>query len=412
LTFAPGVTRTTFTVAILNGTSYYGPGREFNLTLSSPAGPASLRPGADAATVSIIEDEPPPNLTFPNSGFTVQEAAGMGVVTATLSSVADIPITVNLATSDGAGPSAALAGRDYTPLNTVLTFAPGQTTSTTAISLINNGLFTEARILRVALSNPASAGLGTPNDALVTILDAQSPPAVHYLVPSFTVNRTAGSVGITVTLNLTPTLLTTVAYTMSDGTAIAGIDYVSSSGTLTFNPGQTSAVITTTILNSGFYVGDRQFSVGLSTPANATLGDPVLAAVTIRDDNSRRVYLPITSRSYDPFRESEPNNGISSATGPLISGAIFYGRYDGSTALDNDYWSFTTSRAGLVTVTLTDMNPGNQVMLMTAGGARLGFAGGDPYTFSVNVGAAGTYYVRVVTTPGQTSDYRLQVVYP
>ncbi len=413
LTFGPGETQKTINVAILNNTRYFGPGRAFTLNLSGPNG-ASLRPGASVATISINEDEPAPTLSFPNSGFSVLEAAGSGVVTATLSNEADIPITVNLATSDGTGPSAALAGRDYTTLNTTLTFAPGQTTRSTAISLINNGQFTEARTFRVALSNPAPApvSLGTPNDALVTIVDAQSPPDVQFLATSYSVNRTANTAAITVTLSVTPTLLTTVAYTMAGNTAVAGVDFVPRAGTLSFNPGQTSAVITATILNSGVYVGDRQFSVGLSAPVNANLGDPVLASVNIRDNNARRLYLPVTAQAYNPFRESEPNNGFSSANGPLVSGATYLGRYSGPASLDNDYWAFTTSRAGAVTITLTNMNPSNQVMLMTAGGARLGFAGGDPFTIAVNISAAGTYYVRVVVAPGQTSDYQLQVAYP
>jgi hypothetical protein len=413
LTFAPGVTQGTINVAILNNTRYFGSGRTFTVNLSGPNG-ASVQPGAGVTTISITEDEPAPTLSFPNSGFSVLEAAGTGVVTATLSNAADITITVNLATSDGTGPSAAVAGRDYAALNTTLTFPPGETTRSTAISLINNGQFTEARTFRVALGSPAPApvGLGTPNDALVTIVDAQSPPDVQFLVPSYSVNRTAGTAAITVTLSVTPTLLTTVAYTMAGNTAVAGVDFVPRSGTLSFNPGQTSAVITATVLNSGVYVGDRQFSVGLSAPANANLGDPVLASVNIRDNNARRLYLPYTAQTYDPFRESEPNNGISSANGPLVSGATYFGRYTGSAPLDNDYWAFTTSRAGAVTITLTNMDPSNQVMLMTAGGARLGFAGGDPFTISVNISAAGTYYVRVVVAPSQTSDYRLRVVFP
>ena len=63
----------------------------------------------------------------------------------------------------------------------------------------------------------------------------------------------------------------TVDFNTLDGSAVAGVDYVAISGTLTFNPGETSATFTVELLtfDPGAY---RYFNVQLSNPSsNASL---------------------------------------------------------------------------------------------------------------------------------------------
>jgi hypothetical protein len=65
-----------------------------------------------------------------------------------------------------------------------------------------------------------------------------------------------------------------VDYTTQDGTAHAGVDYVATSGTLSFAPNQTTATISVPIIgNTVFGDGNRTFTVALS---NAT-GSPIFA---------------------------------------------------------------------------------------------------------------------------------------
>ena len=78
-----------------------------------------------------------------------------------------------------------------------------------------------------------------------------------------------GVAAITVNRN-TANGVATVHYTTSDGTALAGINYVATSGTLTFSPGQTSQTIPVTLLDdSQLHAAPLTFGVSLSQPTGA-----------------------------------------------------------------------------------------------------------------------------------------------
>ncbi|MBL1210324.1 Calx-beta domain-containing protein, partial [Geminocystis sp. GBBB08] len=92
----------------------------------------------------------------------------------------------------------------------------------------------------------------------------------------------------TVTLSQASTQTVTVQYATIDGTALAGEDYTSTSGTLTFSPGQTSKIITIPILNDFINEPNETFTLILSNPNNGTL-DNTIAITTIIDTLSSSV---------------------------------------------------------------------------------------------------------------------------
>jgi Ca2+-binding RTX toxin-like protein len=82
-----------------------------------------------------------------------------------------------------------------------------------------------------------------------------------------------GSALFTVTLSQASTSTVTVKFATSNGSAIAGSDYTSSNGTLTFTPGQTTKTIAIPILNNNINEPNETFNVVLSNPSNAVLSD-------------------------------------------------------------------------------------------------------------------------------------------
>lgn len=76
----------------------------------------------------------------------------------------------------------------------------------------------------------------------------------------------------------------TVSYRTVDGTAKAKEDYNATSGTLTFQPGETSRTITIPIKGDRKREADETFSVNLSNALGATIDNGV-ATVTILDDD-------------------------------------------------------------------------------------------------------------------------------
>ncbi len=88
-----------------------------------------------------------------------------------------------------------------------------------------------------------------------------------------TVLRTGGSSGSL-----------SVDYVTANGTAIAGQDYTASSGSLTFNAGETSKTISIPIADDGTTEPDETFTVALRNDANVeVLGAPSTLVVTVQD---------------------------------------------------------------------------------------------------------------------------------
>ena len=77
------------------------------------------------------------------------------------------------------------------------------------------------------------------------------------------------------------------------GTATAGADYTTTSGTLTFSPGQTSKTISVPVLGDTLDENDETFSVNLSAPVNATLSTGTGTGTIL--DNDATPSLSITN---------------------------------------------------------------------------------------------------------------------
>jgi len=87
-----------------------------------------------------------------------------------------------------------------------------------------------------------------------------------------------------------PTMQTvTVAYATSDGTAVAGSDYAATNGLLQFLPGQTNQFIIVLVNGDTNIEQNECFSVNLSGPVNAVLGNTQGLGTVLNDDTSARV---------------------------------------------------------------------------------------------------------------------------
>jgi Domain of unknown function (DUF4394)/Calx-beta domain/Domain of unknown function (DUF4214) len=106
------------------------------------------------------------SIHFSQAIYTVSQSSPTAVVTIVRDGTNLGPATVNFATFDGT----AQAGLDYTPVNQLVTFAAGQSTTTVTIGILTRALPTNSVSLNLALTSPSSdATLGSPSSALLTI---------------------------------------------------------------------------------------------------------------------------------------------------------------------------------------------------------------------------------------------------
>ncbi len=223
-----------------------------------------------------------PTVQLSAASYSVNENDGTVTITATLNAPSGQTVTVDYATSDGT----ATAGSEYTDTSGTLTFNPGETEKTFTVPIIDDNIAEPSKTFNVALSNPTNAALGAVNSAPVVISDDEGDPTVQFDPTTYSVSEGGGTVTATVRLSHPSAFTVTVDYMSADGTAVAGSDYTSTSGTLKFNPGETSKMITVPIVDNTLDESDETFTIKLQNPVSATLGTPNdVATVTIADDD-------------------------------------------------------------------------------------------------------------------------------
>ena len=205
-------------------------------------------PSIDAADVSVTEGQ---------SGTTTATA------TVRMACSTTRPVTVDYSTQDGT----AKAGDDYQSALGTLTIPAGQTSIPLPLVIVGDTLTEGNQTFTVRLQNPSGAVV-SDGEALVTIVDDERKLAINNGSKNEG-NEGSSLMAFSVTLDGTLTLPVTVDYATRDYSALAGEDYVAASGTLTFDPGQTSKTINVEVLGDTKVEPDEEFFVELSNPNNA-----------------------------------------------------------------------------------------------------------------------------------------------
>jgi hypothetical protein len=97
-------------------------------------------------------------------------------------------------------------------------------------------------------------------------------------------NRGSNNVAVAVTLSSGSSQAITVSYRTVDGTAKAKEDYTATSGTLTFQPGETSRTISVSIKGDRKREANETFTVELFNAVGGTVGDAVATGTILNDD--------------------------------------------------------------------------------------------------------------------------------
>ena len=226
-------------------------------------------------------------------------AGGSATATATftinLSSPSAKTVQVNYATADGV----ALANQDYTSKSGTLTFAPGETSKTVPVLIFADGLIEPTENLYLRLSSPSNATLDD-GEGEAMIRDAGDPPPPTISIGNARI--TEGDAGtnplsFTVTLSAPSNQTIIVQYQTEDNSALAGQDYTSTRGSLTFNRGLTSQTISIPIIGDDVAEAIESFRVRLSNPTNATLGgNPGTGTIIDNDSGAPGVRVTYNNR--------------------------------------------------------------------------------------------------------------------
>ncbi len=291
LTFGAGAGSQTFTVPIRNDGIATG-NQAFTVTLSDPrvlpppgpACPVSANcptVGAlGAATVTIVDAQQ--NISFTTDSFTVRESTPTATITLRRGGATTGAATVDFTTSNGT----AMAGVDYQFKSGTLTFAAGATAASFTVPIINDNTVRPSRTVILSLANPTGgAAVVAPSQATLTITDDDTAGRVQFSSATYSAAENAGSALVTLSRSGGTAGGATVQYATSDGTALAGTDYMLSTGTVTFGTGETIKTFSVPLIDNALPDGTRTLNLTLSAPGGgASLGAPSTAMLTIIDD--------------------------------------------------------------------------------------------------------------------------------
>ena len=215
--------------------------------------------------------------------------------TVTLSAASSLTVTTNYATANGT----ATAPSDYAAIaSTLLTFNPGDTSKTVAVTINGDISFEPDETFTVNLSGATNATISKAAGTGTIQNDDASPGGSFFSFSnaSYSVNEDAGIVTVTITRTNDVSQAANVDYATDDtgssnncaalltGLASQRCDYTSLFGTLKFAANETQKTLDIPINVDAYTEGPETFTVKLSNPTGgAVLIAPSTAVVTIND---------------------------------------------------------------------------------------------------------------------------------
>jgi hypothetical protein len=193
------------------------------------------------------------------------------------------PVAVNYATANGT----AIAGQDYTAASGSLTFQAGMLGQSLNIAVLGDRVLEADETFFVNLSGISGATLADNQGKGTIQNDDQANGNLRFTASSASVAENAGSIVLSVERVSGSWGDVNVNYATANGTAVAGSDYVATSGSLNWaHNDSTNRSIEVPISDDLHDENNETFTLSLSQPGGgATLGTPSAVTVTITDDD-------------------------------------------------------------------------------------------------------------------------------
>ena len=344
ITFTPGQTTKTLPITV-NGDTVGEINEAFTVLLTNAVNATLLKNEG----IGIIRNDDLPGVTVTPIYTQATESGVPGIFQLNRTGSITKSLNVNYSLS-----GTATNGTDYSTLNGVATFASGSSTAIIFVNPTEDTRFEGNETAIFTLLTGTGYTVGTSNSSTITIADNDPQPQISIN----DVTLTEGDSG-TKTFNFAVTLSSpsnqtiTVAYQTSNVSAVAGTDYITQTGTITFNPGEISKTVGVIVNGDTSVENNETFKVNLSTPVNATIADGEGIGTINNDDvptltvNNLTVVEGLDNNAIMTFTLSTPSNqGIS----------VNYSTTVGTATANSDYTPVSgtlTIAAGVTTATLS-----------------------------------------------------------
>jgi large repetitive protein len=395
LTFGIGVATQTISVPVTTDSTVEAD-ETLNMTLSNPVGGATLGTAVALGTInnddSAVISVNAPAVTEGNVGNTPMPFV------ISISNPVQGATSFTYTAADGVNVNpllnATLADLDYVASTSSVSFASDSVAALTVnVPIVGDTEVEPNQVLRLNLSNLvlpagisagsvtfAGSGVGTINNDDGAVLSIAGATLAEGAAGSSNAN-------FVVTLSNTSKTPVTVQFDSTDGTANAGSDYTTSSGTLTFAPGVLTQTIAVPVAGDNIVEANETFTITLSAPNGATLGTAI-GTGTINNDDTAVLSLNSPAQ-LEGNAGNTPMNFTATLSNPVQGGVIAtLNTADGNnvnpllnaTVADNDYVAISAGALSIIGTTTqvipvqivgdTDVEP-NQSFRLTISGLTL-----------------------------------------
>jgi len=289
-------------------------------------------------TLTILDDDVPPMISFFASNQVVSEEIGVFTTSLRLSEVSGKNISVEYTTSGTTSPE------DYNIHNpSPLVIPAGSTTVDISMDILEFDGWEVDETLILTLGSPVNASLGSPAVQTIIITEESFEPEVFFSIGSQTVVEGNLVMYVNVQMSNAWESEVVIAYALS-GTAVKGAmqDYLITPDPLVIPVGWTQGALQVQILDDDTDESDEYFRITLGEITNGNLGSPAVHTINIIDDDS-----PPELNFADGYHSVVEDAGTVSGTVTLSSLSVedisvpFI--ISGSASLGNDYTISTTN---------------------------------------------------------------------
>jgi glucose/arabinose dehydrogenase len=195
----------------------------------------------------------------------------------------DGTVSVNYSINNGT----AKTEEDFRGISETITFNPGETSKEIIIPILEDTISETEEIFSLSIGNSIGTVLGDIRTAKITILDNDNSEGATVAFSDVKYKISEGQDQATITVNRTGATdqAVSVDYATSDDYAREGLDYVATSGTLTFKPGEASKTLTIPIKNDDLLELKESFNLTLNNPNGIELGAKNTARLFIEDED-------------------------------------------------------------------------------------------------------------------------------
>ena len=289
---------------------------------------------------------------FSTSTGSASESAGTIDVPVTLSAASASAVSVEYVIGGGS----AIAGIDFTAPSGVLVFAPGETSKTIPLTILDDTFIEPSQTVILKLQNANGGSLGT-SAYTCTITDNDTAPGrtIGFAATAASGVESLAAAPVVVSLSAAAAAPVTVDYTVTGGTAAQGEDYTIAGGTRTFAAGETAKLLPLTIIDDASAESSETIIITLSNAVGATPGGNAMHTYTILDNDSQTVTIVAGDASAS---ETPGNPGQFTVTraGSTASALTVNLAFGGTATYGADYQAIAatlTIAAGQASATLT-----------------------------------------------------------